>query len=890
MKSTKNLCRLLSLMLSVLLLFACMPLSAVAADTEFVSENLFQTHLESQHSGIFYTWANGEVVNEDTGEFWVQERFAQSGALAASVDGVTDVNADIWAFDYNTGNDNLVLGRYHLDDVYYCGNLVIYAGNNSKDSYFRVYASDTIEDLYTDAENIVSTEVICKGEPVTLQINREVKYISIVYDANATIANYPDVENIEDKNTIKDSWVAEFQLFTAEKTEAFVSENIFRTEHLDSINGGTYYTWANGEVVDETTGTFYTNTRPDGAGAFAASIDGVLTESRDMWSYDYDTSVTPIADVNLLVARYHLDAAYYIGNLVIYAGSAAKNEVFRVYASTSIDDLYTNPANTVTTNAVCDGTATEIAINRSVQYISIVYDSNATIALYPDVEDPNTIKDAHIFEIQCWTAEETADFISENLLQDESVTSTLTGKYVSGDILDTDKFDVRGALAGATDDELTTQYAVYGCLDTDGYEHPFYAGVMYTLAENEFVDNLKLYASGTFLVYAGDALDTLYSTANCVADMVTVSTTGTEIEINKYVKYLSIFCVGYADVVEFQLWSGEPAGAVVPDNTTLRVLTLGNSFSENTSVYASEIADNLGLELTFGYLKFPSCSIGQYLEAAQNDWSLFKFQYTSPNGTRTTVKNEASAFDAASSDSATHASIAEALNFTDWDVVVFQMDSYNSLAASSFDALPALIEYVKGFEPNAKLMLHEVWSWGIWDGSDAYKNFANIKANTEAAAIASDIAIIPSGLSFENAREALGSYTILNDTDQGVYQHANAYGCYVAGATYVATLFGVEIPANTFDGHTYVDNNGYVQTLNAAVNAAVKYYNSYGDANNNGEVENTDLVSLRKYLIGEGTVETTLADANYNGTIDVTDLIRIKKHLADVDVVLGPSK
>jgi endo-1,4-beta-xylanase len=57
---------------------------------------------------------------------------------------------------------------------------------------------------------------------------------------------------------------------------------------------------------------------------------------------------------------------------------------------------------------------------------------------------------------------------------------------------------------------------------------------------------------------------------------------------------------------------------------------------------------------------------------------------------------------------------------------------------------------------------------------------------------------------------------------------------------------------------------------------------SVGDINKDGEVNASDLVLLKKYLLGiTDTIDSELADMNSNGEVDVVDLLLLKK------VILG---
>lgn len=59
----------LALLLAAVMLFAGIPFSTSAEGdgTEFQSENLFQTALESKHEAVYYPWNNGELKDEENG-------------------------------------------------------------------------------------------------------------------------------------------------------------------------------------------------------------------------------------------------------------------------------------------------------------------------------------------------------------------------------------------------------------------------------------------------------------------------------------------------------------------------------------------------------------------------------------------------------------------------------------------------------------------------------------------------------------------------------------------------------------------------------------------------------------------------------------------------------
>ncbi|MCQ2448821.1 MAG: DUF4886 domain-containing protein [Clostridia bacterium] len=1140
----KNLLRMLALTLSVLMVVAAFPISAMAETEKFVPENLLQTHLESAHETVYYGWNNGEAYNESAGTFDDVARFDSRGALAGSTDGDLTTPHDVYS--YNETSTNLIGARYHLDAAYYVGSIVLYSGYADNNDVFRVYASDTLKNLYS-ANNIVSDEVVCDGSGTTVKVDRTVQYIGIVFDSIKTLAL---------GNGDKDARVREFQVWSADESAVFRSENVFRTK-LKNVTGMNMFV-SSGNVEE--------STRFDGNGAIAASTDGDCSTQADIYgALDWDPSryVGAVYELNDTVyadhvtiysgfddmkdtwrvyasnslddlysasnivgevacgnagvdveikdyvkyvaffctdfelynirlkefelwtgddsaifrpenafqtkldsaegmlmfvsngnveassrfdgngalagsidgdtatttdvygaldgnpsryvgAVYTLTESVYADRITLYSGNESLQETWRVYASTSMDDLYSgvNMIDEVT----CNGKGVDVELKKEVQYVALVctaYDgvmrvkefelwtgddsaifrpenalqtklqsaggllmfvSNGNVqestrfngngaldgsidgdlatthdvygaldwdparyvgavytlteSVYADrvtvysgfddlqetwrVYASNSLSDLYtganmigevvcgndpvnvsvgkevkylalfctnydgvmrVKEFQLWTGDPNGEADdSENLFQTAlGDTQSIAMSVIDSAVSENGRFDYNGVIAASVDGNLEETKEVWGALD---WEYPIYPGALYSLNENTFADRLVIYAEGAFKVYAGDAMDTLYTNYNVVSEFDETTKAGTVIEIGKYVKYVAIFSQDGANVAEFQLWSGKaPEEAPEKDPNVLSVLTIGNSFSENTSIYASDIANANGKALTFGYLKYPSCTLAQHLEAATNDMAVFKFQVVSPNGERKTYGTEAPSWKS----NAGSYTVAQALDFMDWDVVVFQQGSYDARSASSFDALPGLVDYVSKHAPNAKLMFHEVWGWGSWN----HEIFETIKTNTENAARECGLEIIPTGIAFEYVREAVNDYHYPNEND-GYYQHANSYGQYIAGVCYVNALFGIECDASAFANHPYINADGRVAVLTACANHASKYYKSYGDVDFDGNINADDCVMLKAHLLGNtvSDLDTTLADANNDGVIDVRDLVRIKKTVA----------
>lgn len=795
----------------------------------FEPENLLTTDKLSEAKSVAIKSADGTVMDYT--------------ANAGKVTNVLNGKSDYSHTDMNAYNDGNIGFQFKFDSLYYIGEVVIDAGiywaeTTNYNEKYSVYAADTLEALYTD-DSLVAADVACNnaaGARVT--VNRYARYVAVI--------------NTDHPGGIR---IRQIQVKTASDANAekpFVSENVLQTQ-LEKAEAFSYYS-SNGNIVYEAVISDQ---------KLAAMTDGNTTNHVDLMA---------LSAPRFVGAQFTLKQAAFIGHISLYAGYEAYPETYSIYASDSLDTLFTEK-NRVAASA----TATEVsivtaAVNRSVQYIAFICDSYSGNPRFK--------------EIEAWTAEPEDVFVSENVLQTHLAEFKGVDMFKNtGVVVDSTNFKAAN-IAAMTDGDTVTHVDLSGGGAPTWTDNPRYVGALFTLDNAYFAASVSVFAgiSGypeSWRVYAADSLDTLYNEANLVLqanDLIGAEATGT---VNKYVRYIAFFCTadsGNARPHEFQLWTGDPNAQPEPDvPDSLKVLTIGNSFSENTSVYASEIARSNGKDLTFGYLKFPSCTIEMHYTAAVENRAVFKFDVTFPDGTHDTAaqKAAASSFDDVDGGGAT---VEYALNYCDWDVIVFQQESSSSRYASTFEKLGDLIAYVQAKAPNARLAIHEVWRWGDWNADQ----FALIQANTRAAAAQYQLEYIPTGTAFEYARTALGSDTIVNDND-GHHQHANAYGQYIAGSCYVAALFGVPVSEDTFTSHPYVNDNRQVAVLTKAANDAVAsrpVYGRAGDMDGDGYLDAADVAALQQALLGLTTYEKTVADANEDGIVDIRDLVFLSESIA----------
>ena len=136
----------------------------------------------------------------------------------------------------------------------------------------------------------------------------------------------------------------------------------------------------------------------------------------------------------------------------------------------------------------------------------------------------------------------------------------------------------------------------------------------------------------------------------------------------------------------------------------MNVLAIGNSFSEDATRYLHQIAKAQGTPLTVVNLVIGGCSLERHYRCmlgASKDYILFF------NGENTGF----------------HISLEEALLSRQFDVITLQQASHFSFRAETFTPyLAELVDYVRTYQPQAKVYFHETWAYE--DGSDRLHNLA----------------------------------------------------------------------------------------------------------------------------------------------------------------------
>ena len=520
----------LAFVLSVALLLCCLP--AMYAMADFTSENLLETKLDTENSyGILFNHREKSVSPSTGGGL------ASNGVVAGLVDGNTSANHDIWGMttDYTYGAGYNWYGvQYKLTETSFASHITLYADYSGMEHYYDIYASNSDEDLYCGI-NLMG-KVYCDGTAQTVNINKDVLYVAIVFDAITS-----GDTNARPK---------ELQLWSGDEASAFTP-----VELTDASRGK--YTSYYAAIMSPTThvtseySSFNANSTNDGTVKKTQYITSNVTGGHE----DFN----PYPNGNYGILQFTFDDAYYIGDVVIDADLWTYDQDWAVYASNTSASLYSNDSLIVDDIHNRYGTGNRVTLNTYAKYVALVFKGYTRIRA-----------------IRIYTADSTGvekPFVPENvLLTDTGMTATpfwqtkANGALSNGNYyaISDDNF------AAYTDGDFATKIGMRP-FNTTNYR----VGGRYELSQSYYVGDIVLFAardtfSEVYGVYVSDSSENLISEGNCVFASGTVVGSGTVIPVNGYVQYIAFLCESYTDskpyFSEIEVLTADDSGIFIPEN------------------------------------------------------------------------------------------------------------------------------------------------------------------------------------------------------------------------------------------------------------------------------------------------------------------------------------
>ena len=242
----------------------------------------------------------------------------------------------------------------------------------------------------------------------------------------------------------------------------------------------------------------------------------------------------------------------------------------------------------------------------------------------------------------------------------------------------------------------------------------------------------------------------------------------------------------------------------------MKLLSIGNSFSQDAQEWLHQIAAANGVELETTNLMIGGCSLETHWNHVVDKETAYYLEQNGKNMDRMVTIDEGLALD-------------------DWDVITVQQVSHHSGQPQTyFPYLIDLVAYVREKCPNAKINFHQTWAYEIDSdhggflnyNRDQHEMYRRICDCAEMAQRVIGATILPSGPVVQYLRENAPEFDYKNgglSLNRDGFHLSWDYGRYAAAATWYKVLTG-QIPAvNAFpdwDAHL-------VDVIHAAVDTVV---------------------------------------------------------------------
>ena len=222
----------------------------------------------------------------------------------------------------------------------------------------------------------------------------------------------------------------------------------------------------------------------------------------------------------------------------------------------------------------------------------------------------------------------------------------------------------------------------------------------------------------------------------------------------------------------------------------MKVLSIGNSFSQDAQKYLHNIALADGYQLDCVNLMIGGCSLERHYNNMISDAKEYSFELNGAAIGRMV-------------------SLSEALSEAEYDVITLQQVSQLSGRPQTYIPYVAILaDYVRKMQPKAKLYFHRTWSyeWGyVTDkyvpyNSDQEEMYRRICDATEMASKLINAEVIPSGDAIQRLRALpefdyrAGGISLCRDG----FHMSLGYGRFAVGVVWYHTLTGKRPAISTF--------------------------------------------------------------------------------------------
>jgi hypothetical protein len=238
----------------------------------------------------------------------------------------------------------------------------------------------------------------------------------------------------------------------------------------------------------------------------------------------------------------------------------------------------------------------------------------------------------------------------------------------------------------------------------------------------------------------------------------------------------------------------------------IKILAIGNSFSEDATAYLYDIAKAGNTEIKVVNLYIGGCSLETHWKNIEADEAAYDYQLNGQySGRKISIKN---------------ALLEEA-----WDYVTLQQVSGNSgIFDTYYPFIRDVSAYVKQYAPQAEQLLHQTWAYELDSNHPDFVNYDCDQVKMYKAIIdtyqnvANDLSlrIIPNGKVIQSLRSnpvfdyANGGLSLCRDG----FHLSPLYGRYAAAATWYEYILLQSIKGNSFVPPVFDGNSAGSLELN----------------------------------------------------------------------------
>ena len=231
------------------------------------------------------------------------------------------------------------------------------------------------------------------------------------------------------------------------------------------------------------------------------------------------------------------------------------------------------------------------------------------------------------------------------------------------------------------------------------------------------------------------------------------------------------------------------ADAVPGRDRPLKLLMIGNSFSQSNQTYMPDVAKSLDLKLDLGSLVIGGCTLQKHWEILTISNVVYGADYKPYAYAR---------YDEGVKTAERTSGLLEVLTNETWDIVTVQQASALSFKPETYYPYGTnLVALIRELAPQAEVMVQETWSYSSaaeslvkWKITEremydrlhaAYRDFAGVYG----------LRIIPTG----TAAELVSNRDSLFDSDN---KHFGGQGKFLQALVFTAKVFGVDVRTSTY--------------------------------------------------------------------------------------------